>query len=270
MPPVLRHRHTPRAAMRCGASPRHRSPLKHDAPLLGGTTPAMLLSVVDLPAPLRPSSVTVSPSPTVERHALQGYGSCRSSRECPARRESCAASGDHVAEIGAAHALVAADVVGSPSTSTRPCCMTVTRVGDVHHDVHVVLDEHDGVVVAQAADSASCRRDRRCPCPKSARRERSAFGFAASAMPTSSRRCWPCESTCPRRPAQAFEARHAPAPASTVSAAARARAHGRPSSSRACAARRPAPRARRFSRTDRLANRLVTWNERAMPRRARW
>ena len=33
-------------------------------PAFGVTTPAMVLSVVDLPAPLRPSSVTSSPSPT--------------------------------------------------------------------------------------------------------------------------------------------------------------------------------------------------------------
>ena len=41
------------------------APWNATLPRAAVTTPAMLFSVVDLPAPLRPSSVTISASPTV-------------------------------------------------------------------------------------------------------------------------------------------------------------------------------------------------------------
>jgi hypothetical protein len=40
------------------------SPASFTLPLRGGTQPTIDLSVVVLPAPLRPSSATVSPAPT--------------------------------------------------------------------------------------------------------------------------------------------------------------------------------------------------------------
>ena len=47
------------------------SPAKSMLPLRGRSRPEIVFSVVDLPAPLAPSSVTISPSPTVERDALE-------------------------------------------------------------------------------------------------------------------------------------------------------------------------------------------------------
>ena len=42
---------------------------------------------------------------------------------------------------------------GGPSAITRPCAMHDDPVADLHHDVHVVLDEHDRTpLVAQRAD----------------------------------------------------------------------------------------------------------------------
>ena len=41
-------------------------------PLVGGCTPQTILTSVDLPAPLSPTSATTSPALSVERHALEG------------------------------------------------------------------------------------------------------------------------------------------------------------------------------------------------------
>ena len=105
------------------------------------------------------------------------------------------------------------------------------------------------------------------PMPDVGSSRKMAFGFAARAMPTSSRRCWPCE----RLPAGVAAWRVRPTRSSTwatVSAQERGPV-GVCQQSSALAGATPWAARRRFSRTGRVRNRLVTWKERAMPRRTR-
>ncbi len=62
--------------------------------------------------------------------------------------------GDHVAEIGNAHACVAAYVGRFAFDEHTSLLHHRDRVRYVHHDIHVVLDQHDRIVVAQTADQA--------------------------------------------------------------------------------------------------------------------
>ena len=154
-----------------------------------------------------------------------------------------------------------------PSTSTRPCCITVIGVGDVHHDVHVVLDQHHGVLVAQAADQllhvvevvdAHARgrlveKDRLGP-----RGQRHAdFEPALLAVRQLAGRRVARSAASPRRSSTVGDRLGVGARAARRRPAVRAPARGVDALRR----ERAGSRAR-----DRFANRLVTWNERAMPR----
>ena len=57
--------------MSCGGVSAISLPSKRIEPSRGGVRPEIERSVVDLPAPLEPISVTISPSSTVERDALE-------------------------------------------------------------------------------------------------------------------------------------------------------------------------------------------------------
>ena len=54
----------PRRTIRSGARPWMGRPSNRISPRRGGTMPLMAMSVVDLPAPLAPIRVTISPSST--------------------------------------------------------------------------------------------------------------------------------------------------------------------------------------------------------------
>ena len=54
----------PLRAISCGRRPSILSPLNRIEPT-GGTVPMIVLTVVERPAPLRPSKLTISPSPTL-------------------------------------------------------------------------------------------------------------------------------------------------------------------------------------------------------------
>ncbi len=61
----------PSRAMSGALMPAMSTPLNFTLPLAGGTSPTRLLSSVDLPAPLRPSSATISPSRTCRLASLR-------------------------------------------------------------------------------------------------------------------------------------------------------------------------------------------------------
>ena len=54
----------PRRATASGVRPAIELPSKAIVPLVGRNTPEMVSNVVDLPAPLGPTTQTISPSPT--------------------------------------------------------------------------------------------------------------------------------------------------------------------------------------------------------------
>lgn len=102
------------------------------------------------------------------------------------------------------------------------------------------------------------------PMPEVGSSRKMALGLAASAMPTSRRRCWPCDSSLAGTSASRCRPTRSSTSA-TVSAQARSPTGAR-QQFMAWRGAMPCAATRRFSRTERLANRLVTWNERAMPR----
>ena len=55
----------PRRVIECGAIPVRSSPRSFTVPLRGGSSPKIDLISVDFPAPLGPTTVTISPSLTV-------------------------------------------------------------------------------------------------------------------------------------------------------------------------------------------------------------
>ena len=63
----------PRRAIVSQGSPSIRCPRKLTVPRAAGTSPEMHLSVVDFPAPLAPSSVTMEPSGTLKETPLSAW-----------------------------------------------------------------------------------------------------------------------------------------------------------------------------------------------------
>ena len=59
--------------MSCGGGLEISSPAKPDRAVRGGVSPEIERSVVDLPAPLEPISVTISPSSTVSEMPLSAW-----------------------------------------------------------------------------------------------------------------------------------------------------------------------------------------------------
>jgi len=93
------------------------------------------------------------------------------------------------------------------------------------------------------------------------------FGLEQIDMPTSSTRCWPWDNSPARVLARAVSCRRS----STWSAISRCSRllSTRRQKFKARAPSRPWAARRRFSRTLRFWNRLVSWNERAIPRPTR-
>ncbi len=118
-----------------------------DLPLtVAGASPEIVRSVVDLPAPLDPMRVTISPSSTVEADPAQGMDrpvvgvDVLELEEC--HRSSllgCAA-----AEVGLDDSWVGADLGGAPFGDDLAVVEDRDAVADPHDDPHVVLDEQDG------------------------------------------------------------------------------------------------------------------------------
>src|SRR5215208_1486295 len=113
------------------------------------TMPEIARSVVVLPAPLAPSSATISPSFTSSEtpcSALTGPYRASTLRS--------SSSGIFLAEVGLDDGGVRAHLGGCPLGDLAAEIEDVHAVGDRHHEVHVVLDEQDGerVLLAEALD----------------------------------------------------------------------------------------------------------------------
>ena len=116
-----------------------------------------------LPAPLRPIRVTTSPAPTLMRHALQDVGLAvvgvhvldgeqagrariagRPRRPRPSPPGPVRWRTTSLARISS----------GVPSASTCALVQHGDAVGDPHHELHLVLDEHHGAPAASSRMSA--------------------------------------------------------------------------------------------------------------------
>src|SRR4029079_4442163 len=135
----------PMWAMRCVARPIASTPLTLIEPLRAPTSPRMDFRVVVRPAPLRPRSVTTSPSFTVRstpcRMCDSPYQALR-----PAMDRAGVAPAPmsvHRSHVGLDDAGILRDFrVGSLGEDGAPL-QDRNRVADTRYDAHVVLDHQD-------------------------------------------------------------------------------------------------------------------------------
>src|SRR5437667_7218850 len=105
-------------------------------PLRGSMAPATPRRLVVLPAPLAPMRVTISPSATSkEMSRTAGTSPYASSRVCPS-------SSKFPAKVGRDHRRVALHFARRAFEQRLAVVHDEYAVGDVHHQVHVVLDHH--------------------------------------------------------------------------------------------------------------------------------
>src|SRR6478752_2350040 len=114
------------------------------------TSPVMVRSSVVLPAPLAPSTAVTSPRGAVKETSLRA-------RTAPYDVESSLTSsiGDRVAEVGGLHGRVVAHVGRAARRDDLAEVEDHEVVADRHDEVHVVLDEHHGHPVGQAAEQGA-------------------------------------------------------------------------------------------------------------------
>ena len=189
----------PSRAMSGAGMPAMSRPSNSIRPEAGGTSPVRVLSSVDLPAPLRPSSATISPSRTssvgvVEDVALAVEGVDLvelQHRRCS--RASPRAAGHRWrarAGVDLLHATVGANLVGRTRHQHLALVHHRDALREAQHTVDVVLhDEHRDVAREVLAPDATRARARPRQAPPAARR---------AAAPAASSRA-----RCPGRPAAA-------------------------------------------------------------------
>src|SRR6185503_5251758 len=127
------------AALRAWAGSRLTSaPAKVIFPFLGKSDPATPRSVVLLPAPLAPIRVTISPSATSkDRSRTAGTSPYASSRFATS-------SSKRASEVGLDHPRVRLHLARRALEERHAVVHDEHALGDVHHEVHVVLDDDDG------------------------------------------------------------------------------------------------------------------------------
>ena len=152
------------------------------------------------------------------------------------------------AEIGHAHAGMVSDLVRGSGRDDAAADQNRNAVGEREHDVHVVLDQEDGVASLDARRAASTSRAiPRCRDPPSARR--AAASTAGWRAPCRARAGDAGRATS-RDAMQVAHAARGPTSSQQACAPAGAAARSARPAARtgSCGARSPAPRARRFPR----------------------
>src|SRR6201996_9060271 len=115
-------------------------PNNETLPSIRGNWPRMALSRVVLPAPLRPSRPTTSPA-----------GTTRSTpwRMCDLPYQPCIALMASASKIGLLYGRVCHDGVRGIAGQNHSGAKHRDMVGRSQHDVHVVLDQHQGMAALQ-------------------------------------------------------------------------------------------------------------------------
>src|SRR5215207_8384498 len=107
----------------------------------------MLFRAVDLPAPLGPTMVTISPGST------RSEMSCRISILPYPARTSRISKRASAAKIRIQHARVLADLARRPLGDDLPGIHHVDPLADIEHDLHLVIDQEErGSLRLEAAD----------------------------------------------------------------------------------------------------------------------
>src|SRR5438270_10811461 len=145
----------PRRAMRLEARPTSSVPRKTTEPCRCGTIPMIARRVVVLPAPLRPSKVTTSPSPTANlipcNMCDSPYQACNSSTPsscCPVT----AASGMSGPQIRSHDLGVLRDSVVIALCEDTAAGQHRDDVGEIGHYRQIMLDHQDRAVGCHLAD----------------------------------------------------------------------------------------------------------------------
>src|SRR2546425_86640 len=136
------------ASPRSGVSPVMFRPRNRMHPAAGRSNPITDESVVVLPAPLGPSTPTISPSRTSSETPLTAA--------TPPYRVSSPSTLSTTglpSEVGFDDTLVGLDLAGRAFGDLLPEVQDGDPIGDAHHEVHRVLDEEDRrAELAQAPD----------------------------------------------------------------------------------------------------------------------
>src|SRR5713101_7680347 len=130
----------PRRTMRSVARPSMRCPSKVICPARGTSSPMIVRSVVVLPAPLLPVSVTTSPRSTVKEMPRKArmlpqalWTVCRASK---VERSPCA-------KIGFNHLWVTLDHTRRPFCQLGAIIEHRDPIGNAHDHFHVMLNQQD-------------------------------------------------------------------------------------------------------------------------------
>src|SRR2546428_10567832 len=146
----------PRRSTRSGRIPVISSPLKTTRPLFGRRNPTIVLNAVAFPAPLGPITVTISPTPTLSEtqdvdravapDELVGGEELRAHTAARVRHGSAT-------EVRFDDALVGLDHARRPLGDLLAVVQHEHGLAEPHDDLHVVLDEQDGLAaVAELTD----------------------------------------------------------------------------------------------------------------------
>ncbi len=147
---------SPRRTSRLGARPVMSSPLSRIEPRRGRSRPNTVFMSVDLPAPLGPISVTISPGSDLDRHVVQDLHLLVAGADALDAEQAHGACAWRAPRYAASTRGSRRTVVGRPFRERPPLAHDDHRVADRHHQVHVVLDEQDGdaALGCQALDVA--------------------------------------------------------------------------------------------------------------------
>src|SRR5262245_32783206 len=120
------------------------SSAKRIVPARAATMPNTVRSSVDLPAPFAPMMHAISPVPTANDTPRS-----TSSSSYPATTPRSSSSGPRsAAKVGLDDTRVAANRVRRSLGDLLPVVEHDDALGDIHHDVHVVLDQQHGLALS--------------------------------------------------------------------------------------------------------------------------
>src|SRR5262245_11603191 len=138
----------PRLSTSVDGRPTIESPANRIVPARGGTMPNTVRRSVDLPAPLAPMMHTISPARTASETPRS-----TSTSSYPATTSDSTSSTPSAAKVRFDHARVTTDRRRRALGDLLAVVEDDDALGDVHHHVHVVLDEQDRLaLVVERAD----------------------------------------------------------------------------------------------------------------------
>ena len=163
-------------------------------PAIAGVSPMIERTVVVLPMPLRPISVTISPGAMASDMPNSTWLQAVAGLDVVDLEQRGVSHARRLllAEIGLAHLGIGADRLRRAGGDDAAVDQHGDAVGEREHRLHVVLDQQDGQLALELAQqSRPCARISSGPMPAIGSSSSSMRGVVASAMAISSWRCSP-------------------------------------------------------------------------------